>query len=711
LFSNQKFFGKEYSAGMNNLMTMLKEVAYNFYWSWNREAFEVFNDINPDYWKWSMHNPVLLLNKMDPSYLEYVIEKKHLGNKILNIFNEYRYYMERKTYFEEKFYKPSAPQIAYFSAEYGITECMRIYSGGLGVLSGDHLKSSSDLGVPLVGIGLAYMYGYFTQVINRDGIQTENYEPNDFDTLPMNLLRDDNYLPLKIELKFPGRTVLAQAWQLNVGRVKLFLLDTSLAENTVDDRRITDRLYGGNHEKRIMQEIVLGIGGVRLLDTLGYDIKAYHLNEGHSAFLCFERIRNQMRLKNLNYKNAKAACYNSNIFTTHTPVPAGIDIFERDLFYKYFSKFAENEVGISVDELFLEGNLNPGNGDSSFNMAYLAINNSNFVNGVSRLHGEVSRKMWHLPDSRTQITSITNGIHTPSYISPHTNTLLNGYFTDKWEYDETIWQRFDEIPDEEIWALRQLNKMELIKFVRRRLKDKRIFLGESSKKLKEIDSLLDPNALTIGFARRFATYKRGNLILRDPARLKKILGNQDRPVQIIFSGKAHPKDEQGKALIAEINSFTKDEELKNKIIFIDNYNIYVARYLVEGCDIWLNNPRRPQEASGTSGMKVIANGGLNFSILDGWWAEGYSAENGWKIDTITDENMPVEQRDAYEAESLYSVLENEIIPLYYTRNKQNIPKEWIRKIRASVRNLAGYFSTNRMVKEYTEKAYIKAIEN
>ncbi len=688
---------------------MLKEVAYNFYWSWNREAFEVFNDINPDYWKWCMHNPVLLLNKMDPSYLEYVIEKKHMGSKILNIYNEYRYYMERKTYFEETFYRPKGPEIAYFSAEYGITECLRIYSGGLGVLSGDHLKSSSDLGIPLTGIGLAYMYGYFTQVINRDGMQTENYEPNNFDTLPMNLLRDENYLPLKIELKFPGRTVLAQAWQLNVGRVKLYLLDTSLPENTVDDRRITDRLYGGDQEKRIMQEIVLGIGGVRLLEQLGHKIKAFHLNEGHSAFLCFERIRNTMRERNCGYYEAKSLCYQTNIFTTHTPVPAGIDIFEKPLFEKYFKDYAEKETGVEVNDLFNEGNLVPENGDNRFNMAYLAINNSSFVNGVSRLHGEVSKKMWHLPDTRPQITSITNGIHTPSYISAHTNTLLNGYFTDKWEYDETIWQRFDEIPDEELWTLRLLNKIELVKFARRRLKDKRIFLGESSDKLKEIDSLFDPKALTIGFARRFATYKRGNLILRDADRLKKILNDPEKPVQIIFSGKAHPKDEQGKALIAEINSFTKDKELRNKIIFIDNYNIYVARYLVEGCDIWLNNPRRPQEASGTSGMKVIANGGLNFSILDGWWAEAFTPENGWKIDTITDETMPVEQRDAYEAESLYSVLEKEIIPLYYKRDKQGIPKEWVAKIRNSIKNLAGYFSTQRMVKEYTERAYIKAL--
>lgn len=692
-------------------MLMLKEVAYNFYWSWNKEAVDVFREINPDYWKWSMHNPVLLLNKIDPSYLEYAIEKKHLGSSILKIYDEYKYYMERKTFFEEKYFKPSEPCIAYFSAEYGVTECLRIYSGGLGVLSGDHLKSSSDLGIPLVGVGLAYQYGYFTQLINRDGLQTENYELNDFDNLPITLLRDENYLPLKIELKFPGRTILAQAWQAKIGRVKLFLLDTAIPENTVEDRRITDILYGGNNEKRIMQEIVLGIGGVRLLEKLGYDIKAFHLNEGHSAFLCFERIRNYMKQKNVTYSEAKAICYQSNIFTTHTPVPAGIDIFQKDLFVKYLKDYSEKEVGMDVNELFLEGDLNPADAENNtFNMAYLALNNSNFVNGVSRLHGEVSRKMWHLPDTRTQITSITNGIHTPSYLSKHGNKLFNAYFTDKWEFDDGIWQRIDEIPDEEIWALRLLNKMDLINFVRKKIRNKMIFLGESSR-LKDADSVLDPNALTIGFARRFATYKRGNLILRDIERLKKIVNDTERPVQIIYSGKAHPKDEQGKALISEIQSFTKDEDLKNKVVFLDNYNIFVARQMVQGCDLWLNNPRRPQEASGTSGMKVIANGGLNLSILDGWWAEGYSPENGWKIDTVTDESMTVEHRDAYEAESLYSVLESEIIPMFFNRNSQGMPVEWIKKIKSSIVNLAGFFSTERMVKEYAERAYMKAIEN
>ncbi len=693
---------------MNNLLLMLKEVAYNLHWSWDKEAVELFNDINPDFWNWSGHNPVKVLNEINESYLEFIIEKKNLGSKIINIYSNFKDYCTRKTYFEEKYFKPQAPTIAYFSAEYGITECLKTYSGGLGVLSGDHLKSSSDLGIPLVGIGLAYSYGFFTQVINREGWQTENYELNQFQHLPIELLRDTNYSPVKISVNFPNRTVWIQVWIAHVGRVKLFLLDTSLSENSVDDRRITDILYGGDIEKRICQEIILGIGGIRLLVKLGYNINAYHLNEGHSAFLCFERIRNYMKANKTSYEEAKNKCYYSNIFTTHTPVPAGIDIFTKDLFSKYFRSYAETEVGVSLDELFFEGDLKNGQKDNNvFNMAYLAINNSNFINGVSKLHSEVSNKMWLLPENRTQIKYITNGVHTLSYTSEHTNNLYCKYFTRNWMYEDHLLNRVDEIPDEEIWTLRLLNKYHLINFCRERIKDKWIFLGADKDRLIEADSILDPEALTIGFARRFATYKRGTLIFRNIDRLKLILNDDSKPVQFIFSGKAHPKDEGGKNLISEIIKYTKDLDLKNKVVFLENYDINIARHLVEGCDLWLNNPRRPLEASGTSGMKVIANGGLNFSVLDGWWNEGYSSDNGWKIDSLLADNISQEERDSIEANNLYDTLEKEIIPLYYLRNEKKVPQEWVRKIKSSIKNLAGYFSTNRMVKEYCEKFYMK----
>ncbi|MBS1518131.1 MAG: alpha-glucan family phosphorylase [Bacteroidetes bacterium] len=692
---------------MENLLLKLKEIAYNLSWSWSKETVELFNDINPDFWNWSQHNPVMVLNEINPNYLEFILEKKNLGSRINSIYADYQNYMNKTTFFEEKYFKSKDPIIAYFSAEFGITECLKTYSGGLGVLSGDHMKSSSDLGIPLAGIGLAYNYGYFTQLINQNGWQTENYELNDFKNLPIYLLRDENYIPLKISVNFPGRDIYCQVWVAKIGRVKLYLLDTFIPENSVTDRRITDILYGGDNESRIRQEIILGIGGCRLMKKLGFDIKAYHLNEGHSAFLCFERIREKMISEKVSYEEAKNLCYYSNIFTTHTPVPAGIDIFSKDLFMKYFTEYAEKEVGVSPDVLFNEGDLNKGQADNDkFNMAFLAINNSNFINGVSKLHGEVSRKMWKLPDTRSQIDHITNGVHIPSYVSLNTSKLYNAYFTPDWKYDYNIWDRIDEIPDEEIWALRLLNKYQLMKFCRERITEKWISMGATKEKLKDAEYILKSEALTVGFARRFATYKRGNLVFTDIERLKRLVNNSERPVQFVFSGKAHPKDEGGKNLISQIVSYTKDADLKNKVIFLDNYDINVARHLVEGCDLWLNNPRRPQEASGTSGMKIIANGGLNFSILDGWWDEAYAPGNGWKISSIMDDNIPVEQKDLFASESIYDTLENEIIPLFFKRNKNGVPVEWVKMIKNSIKTLAGTFNTGRMVKDYCEKFYL-----
>lgn len=693
---------------MQNLQLILKEIASNVYWSWNKDAVELFNEINPDFWNWTGHNPVKFLNEINQNYLNSAIERKNLGGKILTIYKDFQTYLKKDKYFQKQYYKEDKPAIAYFSAEYGLTECLKIYSGGLGVLSGDHMKSASDLGLPLIGIGLAYHYGFFVQMINSMGWQTENYEINEFQNLPLHILRDDNYNPIRLEIKFPNSTVYVQVWVVHIGNIKLYLLDTTLPENTVRDRRITDILYGGDTEKRISQEIILGIGGIRLIEKLNLDIKAFHLNEGHSAFLSFERIKNYMKKRNVSYDEAKKACYTSNIFTTHTPVPAGIDIFTKDLFVKYFKTYAEEEIGVPVEKLFLEGDLNAGTADNDkFNMAYLAINNSNFINGVSKLHGEVSRKMWMLSPKRTQIDYITNGVHIQSYLSANSNSVYNKYFTKDWIYDENVWSKIDIIADEDIWAMRIFNKYSLIKFCRESIRSKWILAGADKLKLAETEGILDPNALTIGFARRFATYKRGNLIFSDIARLKKIMKNSSMPVQLVFSGKAHPNDEGGKSLIAEIISFTRDEDLKNKVIFLDNYDINVARHLVEGCDLWLNNPRRPLEASGTSGMKVIANGGLNFSILDGWWDEGYSPELGWKIESIIDESISLETRDALEAKSLYDTLENQIIPLYYLRDKNGIPVQWVKKIKSSIKNLTGFFNTGRMVKEYCDKFYMK----
>lgn len=689
---------------MQDLINKLIEISYNLSWSWNKDVYSLFREIDEDKWEWSNHNPVKFIHEMNHELLAYIISKKNLSGKIKYIYKSLKEYLSDETYFGKNYFSSSTPIIGYFSAEYGITECLKVYSGGLGVLSGDHLKSSSDLGVPLVGVGLAYSNGYFMQYLNEHGRQSETVEKNNFYNLPMFPVNDHFNNRVVIELDFPGRKVMAATWAINIGRTKIYLLDTNLDMNAENDRYITDTLYGGDSEKRIQQEIVLGVGGTRLLKRLGFDIKAYHINEGHSAFLCLERIKNVMRERGISFTEAKSICYTSNLFTTHTPVPAGFDIFSRDMMSRYFGDYAEKYLKISLDELMAEGHINRNGNDANggFNMAHLAINNSKFINAVSKLHGEVSRKMWSLPAGKS-IAHVTNGIHTLSYLSPYNHELYTLYFGKDWHKDNDVWQRIDEIPDEHIWRVREMNRKNLVAFCREKLKYQ-LFYDTSENNLNNI---LNDEVLTIGFARRFATYKRGNLIFRDLDRLRRIVTNSRMPVQFVFSGKAHPKDEEGKSFIAQIAAFTKDEVLKDKIIFLENYSLDIAKHLVQGCDIWLNNPIRPLEASGTSGMKVIANGGLNFSILDGWWDEGYSEENGWKIDSLADESVSAEEKDNYEVNSLYNTLENTIIPMFYSRDNNNVPGEWVKKIKSSVKNLAGYFSTGRMVKEYTEKFYLK----
>ena len=690
------------------LIIKLTELSYNLYWSWNNEFYNLFDEIDHDKWVWSTHNPIKFLNEFNKDLLLHIIYKKSLDKKIDELYEEFHSYMKDDTYFSDKFFKTKRPVIAYFSAEYGITECLKFYSGGLGVLSGDHMKSSSDLGIPLVGVGLAYGNGYFAQYINEYGKQLEIYEENHFDSLPMYLLRDQYNNPIIIELGFPGRTVYVKTWVVNVGRVKLYLLDTNHELNDSNDKHITDILYGGDNAKRIEQEIVLGIGGVRMLNSLGYDIDVFHLNEGHSAFLCVERIKNHMENKKVDFEEAKGECFKSNVFTTHTPVPAGFDIFTRELVEKYFKQYAEYTLGISMDTFMQEGALPGKSNGHEFNMAHLAINNSERINGVSELHGKVSREMWDLPSDRKDITFITNGIHTLTFLSKDYYKLYEEAFGKDWHKNEHIWDKIELIPDELIWKMRNESREELIKYVRTKIKLDTILKGVDYP--EEEKGILDPNVLTIGFARRFATYKRGNLIFRDIERLKKIVGNPNMPVQFIFSGKAHPKDNEGKGLIEQIVLYSRDEVLKNKVLFLENYNLDVAKHMVKGCDVWLNNPRRPMEASGTSGMKVIANGGLNFSILDGWWNEGYRPDSGWKIETAPNyDHISEEERDIYEMNSLYDTLEDKIIPLFYNRNSGGIPLKWVDMIKSSIKNLAGTYNTNRMVRQYNEDLYMKVL--
>jgi len=695
---------------MQEVLNQLKELSNNLYWTWNNDFIAIMEEINRDFWKWSSKNPVKFFEAIDRQYLFDTIEKRNLRYRIHNLYRDYRKYLTSKeTYFEKKFYKTDKPEICYLSAEYGLAKSLKFYSGGLGTLSGDHLKSASDLGIPLVAVGLAYSHGYFRQIIGDDNRQSELFEQSDFNSMPMRLVLDEEYRPVKITIDLPGRKLHAQIWQLNVGRVKLFLLDTFVDENTVDDKRITDILYGGDVEKRILQEILLGIGGMRVLDALGLEPKAFHINEGHSAFLVFERIKNKMNREKLKYKEARELCYYSNIFTTHTPVPAGIDIFPRWMAEKYFGEYAVEELGIDFNTLFREGsNLYGQSAGDNFNMAYLAINNSHFVNGVSKLHGEISRKMWKLPETRSQIDSVTNGVHTKTYLSWVSEKIYSKNFGKDWIEVENIWQKISELPDEELWNLRNQNRKKLVEFVRERIIDKEILLHENDGKVEEAKKLLDENALTIGFARRFATYKRGTLILSDIERLQRILEDSGRKVQLIFSGKAHPKDEGGKSYISEILKFARTNGFKKNIVFLDNYDMEVAKRLVSGCDVWLNNPRRPLEASGTSGMKTIANGGLNFSILDGWWVEGYAEDTGWKIQSLeNEEGYSDVQVNEFESKSLYDTLEKEIIPMFYERNEAGIPVNWIKKIRGSISKLAPVFNTGRMVKEYHEKFYSK----
>jgi len=692
---------------MQEVLNQLKELSFNLYWTWNNDFQNLLEEINKDYWKWSSKNPVKFLEAIDKQYLFDIIEKKNLRYKIHNIYRDYRKYLTSKnSYFEKKYYKTDKPEICYLSAEYGLAKSLRFYSGGLGTLSGDHLKSASDLGIPLVAVGLAYSYGYFRQVITEENTQSELYELSDFNSMPMKLVLDEEYRPMKITIDLPGRKLYAQIWELNIGRNKLYMLDTFVDENNVDDKRITDILYGGDVEKRILQEILLGIGGMRVLELLGIEAKAFHINEGHSAFLTFERIKNTMKKNGISYKDAKEICYYSNIFTTHTPVPAGIDIFPRWMVEKYFGHYSQEELKIDFNQMFLEGSYLYGQtqGDN-FNMAYLAINNSNFVNGVSKLHGEISRKMWSLPTTRTQIDSVTNGIHTKTYLSGTSEKIFVKHFGKDWIDVDNIWKKISELPDEVLWSLRNKNREKLVDFVRERITDKVRLIHENEDKIINAKSLLDKDALTIGFARRFATYKRGTLVLRDLERLHNILENKEKKVQFIFSGKAHPRDDGGKNFISEILKFSHINGFKNNVLFLDNYDMDVAKNLVSGCDIWLNNPRKPLEASGTSGMKIIANGGLNFSILDGWWVEGYSENTGWKIDSLEKEHVSDDDVNDYESKSLYTVLEKEIIPLFYERDANGIPINWIKKMRGSISILGPVFNTNRMVQEYHEKFY------
>ncbi|MFH1070039.1 MAG: alpha-glucan family phosphorylase [Candidatus Glassbacteria bacterium] len=698
----------------------LKPLTENVYWTWNQDIIELFRRLDADLWESTRHNPVLMLQTISQKRLEEMAEDdgfvSHLDqmNSLLQ-----NYLSDKKTWFAKKY--PDLGDkftVAYFSAEFGVTECIPTYSGGLGILAGDHVKSASDLGIPLVGVGLMYQHGYFRQYLNVDGYQQESYFDNDPFKMPMHLQLNKDNGTLEIAVEFPGRQVFARIWHIKVGRVNLYLLDTNVPENSPNDRAITYQLYGGDKEMRIQQEILIGIGGIRALAAMGIEPCAIHMNEGHAAFSGIGRIQRMIEEDKLGFDEALVAVRAGGIFTTHTPVPAGIDIFEPNLVDRYFSHLYA-KLGIDRKGFLALGRRNPDNDLEPFNMSFLAFRLSAYYNGVSRLHGAVSRRMWQagwpqVPEDDIPITHVTNGIHVPSWISREFGELFDRYLGHRWRDDPTdpeSWERVAELPDEALWRSHELRRERLVSFARRRLRSQLTDRGASTQEIDMAEEVLDPNALTIGFARRFATYKRANLILRDPVRLKKMLTNPDRPVQFVLAGKAHPRDEEGKALIRQIIHFSRDPEVRRHMVFLENYDIIVSRYMVQGVDVWLNNPRRPMEASGTSGMKVVPNGGLNLSVLDGWWVEAYEIDpnTGWAIGK-GEEYDDYERQDQVEANALYNQFENDVIPLFYHRGSDGLPRRWIDKMKLSISKLAPVYNTNRMVQEYVERFYLEAAE-
>ncbi len=695
----------------------LLRIANNMLWVWNFEAIELFRRLDVDLWREVHHNPIELLGSISQGELDRAAESESFLAHMERVEKELDWHLSRKSWFDENKEGYEDAHIAYFSAEFGIHESLPVYSGGLGVLAGDHLKSASELGLPLYGVGLLYKHGYFRQYLNLDGWQQEHFPDIDFHNIPAMQVMTENGEPLVISVEFPGRELFAQVWKIDVGRITLFLLDTNIDRNSLEDRTITDQLYGGDTEMRVKQEILLGIGGVRALRAMNIEVTVFHMNEGHAAFLALERIRMTMEDHGMSFNETKEFVTASNVFTTHTPVPAGNDRFEPALMSTYFSDY-HARLGLSWEDFLALGRENPADKKEYFCMTVLALKTAANCNGVSKLHGTVSRNMWKniwvsLPEHEVPIGHITNGIQTLSWTSDEMMRLLNRYLGPRWidnPADPTIWEKIDTIPDSELWRCRERVREQLVAFARKKLYKQLLNRGVPPKAAEKAKSVLDAEALTIGFARRFATYKRGTLILRDLARLEALLNDRDRPMQIIFAGKAHPRDNMGKELIKQIIHIAKDDRFRDRIVFLEDYDINIARYLVQGVDVWLNNPIRPKEASGTSGMKVVPNGGLNISILDGWWDEAYNAENGWAIGK-GEEYTDLAYQDEVESLSLYNILEMEVIPTFYNRGVDGLPSEWISRIRESMKTINGVFNTNRMVRDYAEKYYSTAHKN
>ena len=699
----------------------LDEIANNLWWSWNAEYLRLIKSIDRDLWENVGKNPIKFLKRVSQERLQKAAEDAEFLKEYENVLKNYDGYMSSKeTWFAKKYPDHQNDLIAYFSAEYGLDETLPLYSGGLGILSGDHLKSASDLGLPLVGVGLLYKYGYFNQKIEAYGVQKSEYseaEINDLPILPVKT-KDDN--DLLIIVKFLEREVYLKVWKINVGRICLYLLDSDIEKNRPEDREITLKLYGGDQDMRIRQEIVLGMAGTKLLKELGLNPTIYHMNEGHSAFLTLELMKDTIRDKQVSFEIAKDIVSSKTVFTTHTPVPAGNDIFPIDLVEKYFNNYWQR-LNISREEFLKLGMKPTENLEPGFNMGILALKIAGKKNGVSKLHGEVSRELFgdvwpNIAANESPITYVTNGIHTCSWLAQNIKEIFNNYLSSStspyWQdriYLDETWKKVENIPNNELWNAHIQRKQKLVELVKENTMTRLRRAGMSYDQIKEITSELSENDLIIGFARRFATYKRATLIFNDLERITEILNDKEHPVKLIFAGKAHPADKEGQDLIKYIHELSMKPQFKGKIFLLENYNIAMSRYLISGVDVWLNTPRRPMEASGTSGQKAAVNGVINFSVLDGWWAEGYDQTNGWIIGSDAEFSSYADQ-DKADSQSIYRTLENKIIPMFFERPSLREPsEEWLKTMKQSIITSGGKYSTARMIVDYTEKLYMPLI--
>jgi starch phosphorylase len=687
----------------------LMELANNVLWSWDHTVRALFRRLDPQLWQASGHNPVLMLSQVPRGALERAANDPRYLTLYRHACDSLDAYMERRAAIRKD------GMIAYFCMEYGVVQCLPIYSGGLGLLAGDHLKAASDIGLNLVAVGLLYQQGYFRQALNPDGWQQERYPINDFYTLPVTQVFDAAGNELRVSVDLPNGRVQIKVWKMAVGGVNLYLLDTNLHENSDEYRDITDQLYGGDNHMRIRQEIVLGIGGLRALAALGIQPSVFHMNEGHSAFLAIERIRLLMKDHGLSFAEALEAARCNNVFTTHTSVPAGFDFFDPGLVYDYMNRYC-TDASIPFEALLALGRRHPEDTSERFSMAICALRTSSYRNAVSRLHRDVSQEMFQdmwprVPAWEVPITSVTNGVHLPSWVNGDLAALYDQYLQPDWlerHNDPKTWEQIEDIPDAELWEVHRRRKRRLVQFVRERVSQSAQNRKASASEIRRLAEVLDPEAFTIGFSRRFATYKRATLLFRDVARLKRILNNPDMPVQVIIAGKAHPKDHPGKSFIREIYNFSRDPEISRRLVFVEDYSIEVGRELVQGVDIWLNNPRRGEEACGTSGMKAAINGVPNLSILDGWYDEAYESSGGWAIG----ERIPYsEDQDESHASAIYSLLENDIVPLYYRDRDRGVPEQWMRRVKQSLMMISPQFNCSRMLTEYYQQLYFPAHQN